>query len=218
MFGPRKPDGTEAENQESISRSEAIASPAAPRPMSNEPSPVAAPAARSPGATSMNRRFVETSAAPAAPSQRRSPISESDRTLTVGKGLSLAGEIASCDILIVEGKVEAKLTDGKLLQIAESGQFRGNVEIENADIAGRYDGQLVVHGRLTVRATGRISGIVKYGELEVCAGGQIIGEMQVSGGAAQAGSNNVGFKSAAKFAAFSEDEENERKAAERKSA
>lgn len=174
----------------------------------------------------MTRRFVETSPAPQAPaapapvSSRRSPISESDRTLTVGKGLSLAGEIASCDILIVEGKVEAKLTDGKLLQIAESGQFRGNVEIENADIAGRYDGQLVVHGRLTVRATGRISGVVKYGELEVSAGGQIIGEMQVSGGSAQAGSNNVGFKSAAKFAAFAEDEENERKAAstERKSA
>lgn len=173
----------------------------------------------------MSRRFVETPSAPstnaAAQQRRAAPTSEDDRTLTVGRGLSLAGEIASCDILIVEGKVEAKLTDGKLLQITESGQFRGNVEIENADIAGRYDGQLVVHGRLTVRATGRISGIVKYGELEVSAGGQIIGEMQVSGGAVQAGSNNVGFKSAAKFAAFAEDEENERKAttaAERKSA
>ena len=59
------------------------------------------------------------------------------------------------DILVVEGKVEAKLTEGKLLEITESGQFRGSVEIENADIAGRYDGQLVVHGRLTVGGTER---------------------------------------------------------------
>lgn len=125
-----------------------------------------------------------------------------ERRLTVGRGLSLSGEIAACDILVVEGKVEAKLTDGKLLEITESGQFRGSVEIENADIAGRYDGQLTVHGRLTVRGTGRVSGMVKYGEIEVVAGGQIIGEMQVVGAAAQNSQTapGTGFKNAAKMA------------------
>jgi cytoskeletal protein CcmA (bactofilin family) len=146
-----------------------------------------------------------------------------ERKLTVGKGLSLAGEIASCDILVVEGKIEAKLTDGKLLEIAESGQFRGSVEIENADIAGRYDGQLVVHGRLTVRSTGRISGTVKYGELEVSAGGQIIGEIQVAGGGAQQPQTPNGFRSPAKFASTAasadDEEENSRRViTERKSA
>ncbi len=140
---------------------------------------------------------------------RRSSSSSADgRKLIVGDGLSLSGEITSCDILVVAGKVEAKLTDGKLLEINETGQFRGSVEIENADIAGRYDGQLVVHGRLTVRSTGRISGMVKYGELEVSAGGQIIGEMQVTGGGVgntqMAGAG--GFKSAAKFTALLDDE------------
>jgi len=147
---------------------------------------------------------------------RRSSASATDgRKLIVGDGLSLSGEITSCDILVVAGKVEAKLTDGKLLEINESGQFRGSVEIENADIAGRYDGQLVVHGRLTVRSTGRISGMVKYGELEVSAGGQIIGEMQVTGGGAQA-TGSGGFKSAAKFTSLIEDEDagsDERKSA-----
>jgi len=132
------------------------------------------------------------------------------RKLIVGQGLSVNGEITACDVLVVEGKVEAKLSDGKLLEIAESGQFRGAVEIENADIAGRYDGQLTVHGRLTVRGTGRISGMVKYGELEVNAGGQIIGELQVEGSSAQAAATSTGghsFKSAAKFTAQTDDEE-----------
>ncbi len=140
---------------------------------------------------------------------RRSSSSSADgRKLIVGDGLSLSGEITSCDILVVAGKVEAKLTDGKLLEINETGQFRGSVEIENADIAGRYDGQLVVHGRLTVRSTGRISGMVKYGELEVSAGGQIIGEMQVTGGGV--GNAQItgtgGFKSAAKFTSLLDDD------------
>ncbi|MDP9126697.1 MAG: polymer-forming cytoskeletal protein [Pseudomonadota bacterium] len=154
----------------------------------------------------------------------RRPSSASDgaeRKLTVGKGLSLAGEIASCDILVVEGKIEAKLTDGKLLEIAESGQFRGSVEIENADIAGRYDGQLVVHGRLTVRSTGRISGTVKYGELEVNAGGQIIGEIQVAGGGAgaQQQTGPGAFRPAAKFAAPSTpDDDDDTRRPDRKTA
>ena len=148
------------------------------------------------------------------PMGRRSERSNEERRLTVGRGLSLSGEIAACDVLVVEGKVEAKLSDGKLLEITESGQFRGAVEIENADIAGRYDGQLTVHGRLTIRSTGRISGIIRYGELEINAGGQVIGEMQVVGAdvtaaTTTAATGSKGFKNAAKFAALSEEETSE---------
>ena len=185
MFGPRD---KKSEAQE-MTAEETGASPAA--------SASSLPRASSP---STGRRLPEVG--------RRSSASGSDsgRKLIVGDGLSLSGEITSCDILVVAGKVEAKLTDGKLLEINETGQFRGSVEIENADIAGRYDGQLVVHGRLTVRSTGSVSGMVKYGELEVSAGGQIIGELQVTGGGAQA-TGNGGFKSAAKFTSLIEDDE-----------
>lgn len=168
---------------------------------------------------------VSSAPRPASPSLARRvvPVSsrsstDGERKLTVGKGLSLAGEIASCDVLVVEGKVEAKLSEGKLLEITETGQFRGNVEIENADIAGRYDGQLIVHGRLTVRATGRISGMVKYGELEVSAGGQIIGELQIVGAAVQE-QRPPAFRGAAKVTApTDEDDLIAKAAAERKSA
>ena len=123
-----------------------------------------------------------------------------ERKLIVGKGLSVTGEITACDVLVVEGK---------MLEITENGQFRGSVEIENADIAGRYDGELTVHGRLTVRGTGRISGMIKYGELEINAGGQIIGELQVVGESLPAVGNNKGanFRNAAKFAALTDEED-----------
>ncbi len=186
MFGPR--DKSKNDTQEIITEDPSSAAPLQTSGL--------------PRATSgSSRRLPEVS-------RRTSSGSADGRKLIVGDGLSLSGEITSCDILVVAGKVEAKLTDGKLLEINETGQFRGSVEIENADIAGRYDGQLVVHGRLTVRSTGRISGMVKYGELEVSAGGQIIGEMQVTGGGA--GSMPVtgtgGFKSASKFTALHDDD------------
>ncbi|MFA4994492.1 MAG: polymer-forming cytoskeletal protein [Bdellovibrionales bacterium] len=187
MFGPRDKNKNDTQETTSEEASSAVALQTSSLPRASSGS---------------NRRLPEVS-------RRATSGSADGRKLIVGDGLSLSGEITSCDILVVAGKVEAKLTDGKLLEINETGQFRGSVEIENADIAGRYDGQLVVHGRLTVRATGRISGMVKYGELEVSAGGQIIGEMQVSGGGAGNSMPTVsgtgGFKSAAKFTALIDD-------------
>ena len=178
MFGARKSDDSEQKQENpGTARAEQAQS---------NPAPRATPAQVAP------RHVINI------PSGRRSSGAvEGDRTLRVGKGLSVTGEITACDVLVVEGKVEAKLNEGKLLEIAEAGQFRGNVEIENADIAGRYDGQLVVHGRLTVRATGRISGVIKYGELEVSAGGTMIGEIQTTTQAP----GGTAFKSAAKFTA-----------------
>lgn len=196
MFG-RKDINEETENTQA-QETPTLQSPATPRTPAAEPTPRTLTPGPLPG------RRSEARSRPA-PAERMRMGEAEERKLIVGKGLSLSGEITACDVLVVEGKVEAKLSDGKLLEITETGQFRGAVEIENADIAGRYDGDLTVHGRLTIRGTGRVSGIVKYGELEVNAGGQIIGEMQVVGGAAA--SSGTSFKSAAKFTAQMDDEE-----------
>jgi cytoskeletal protein CcmA (bactofilin family) len=210
MFGRKGAEGTEAETHDVVVSTE-----------------VSSPIARTAETVPANRAQTTTPALTRrgvvdlpSTTRRASAGSSEDRKLIVGKGLSLSGEITSCDVLVVEGKVEAKLSDGKLLEITEAGQFRGSVEIENADIAGRYDGQLVVHGRLTVRSTGRISGMVKYGELEINVGGQIIGEMQVMGGGAQQQSQPsgpMGFKNQPRQASLMEDDRQDKKA-ERKTA
>jgi len=132
------------------------------------------------GSLSQPRRVVEAPGiAPRRP--EAAPISNADqqRRLIVGRDISLSGEIASCDILVVEGNVAATLRDGRSIEIAESGLFKGSVEIDEADIGGRFVGDILVRGRLRVRATGRIDGSIKYGELEVEAGGRLIGNLEV---------------------------------------
>ncbi len=104
------------------------------------------------------------------------------RKLTVGRDIALTGEISACDYLVVEGTIEARVREGKRMEIADCGLFRGTVEIDEADIAGRFEGDITVHGRLRVRATGRIDGKVQYGELEVEAGGHIEGELHSTKG------------------------------------
>lgn len=106
------------------------------------------------------------------------PADAGARRLIVGSEITLSGEIHACDQLIIQGTVEARVPDGKRVEISETGLFKGTADIHEADIAGAFEGELVCRGRLTLRATGRISGDISYGELEIEAGGQIDGNIQ----------------------------------------
>jgi len=99
------------------------------------------------------------------------------RKLIVGRGIAFSAEISACDHLVVEGTVEARLPEAQRVDIAESGLFRGTVGTNDADIGGRFEGELTVRGRLVVRSTGFVDGKVQYGELAVEAGGRIEGEL-----------------------------------------
>lgn len=114
--------------------------------------------------------------APVAP-VASAPLASEQRRLIVGRDISLNGEIGSCDVLVVEGTVEAKLRDGRSIEIAETGLFKGSVEIDEADIGGRFEGDIIVRGRLTVRSSGKITGSIKYGELSVEAGAKLNGDI-----------------------------------------
>lgn len=104
--------------------------------------------------------------------------SDNGRKLIVGQGISMSGEIDSCDHLIVEGKVEAALRGARLLDITENGTFFGTVEIDEANISGTFEGDLTVKGRLSVHAGGSITGEISYGELAIEAGAIIEGSMR----------------------------------------
>lgn len=103
------------------------------------------------------------------------------KKLTVGRDISLSGEITSCDTLIVEGEVRANLKNCRTMEIARSGTFRGESDIAVADIAGRFEGTLNVRDRLILRSTGRITGTVRYREIEIERGGKIAGTVELVG-------------------------------------
>jgi len=103
---------------------------------------------------------------------------EDVRKLIVGREITLSGEITSCDRLIVEGSVEANLTNCRDVDIAETGLFKGSASIEEAEIRGRFEGNLVVKKRLLIKASGRVSGTIRYGQIEIECGGQISGDIQ----------------------------------------
>jgi cytoskeletal protein CcmA (bactofilin family) len=103
-------------------------------------------------------------------------------TIGVGRGTSLSGEITSCDRLITEGSVEANLQNCQHLEITETGVFNGNAAIDDVEVSGRFEGDLVVRKRLLIRASGQVSGTITYGEIEIEAGGRISDVIQAPEG------------------------------------
>lgn len=120
-------------------------------------------------------------AAPAPAAARAAPAPQAEERkesrLIVGPDIKLKGvEITDCDTLVVEGRVEASL-DSRVVQIAEHGVFSGKVEIDVAEIHGRFDGELTARKQLIVHASAHVHGKIRYGRLKVEEGGQIGGDI-----------------------------------------
>lgn len=183
MFRRRREDGDEmkpesvtpASDESTVNLVDA-AKPAAARPTPLGAAPGVAAFAK-PAAPVIGRSGVTWS-------RERPPATGSDtptesKKLIVGREIVLSGQITSCDRLVVEGRVEASLTETRAVEIAETGHFKGSAEIESAEIAGRYEGTLTVRERLFIRSTGKVNGKVTYGQIEIEPGGEIAGEIHV---------------------------------------
>ncbi len=133
----------------------------------------------SPGATSLATPPASGPRPALAPT--RSPTREPGerRTLVVGRGISVQGTVQDAERLVVEGTVEASMIHAAELSIAPGGVFKGEVEVEEAEIAGTIDGTLTARGAMVVRSTGRVLGTARCRRLQVEDGGQITGRMEM---------------------------------------
>ena len=99
------------------------------------------------------------------------------KKLIVGREIELSGNISACDKLVVEGRVEAELEDCRQIEIASTGTFKGSAAIDMAEISGNFEGTLTARDILIVRSTGRITGTVRFGKLEIERGGEVVGDI-----------------------------------------
>ena len=105
--------------------------------------------------------------------------SRREAKLVVGPDIKLKGvEISDCDTLIVEGRVEATL-DSRVLEITEHGTFQGTIAVDQAEIHGRFEGELTVRKALVIHATGRVSGKIRYTKIKVEEGAELGGEISM---------------------------------------
>jgi cytoskeletal protein CcmA (bactofilin family) len=85
----------------------------------------------------------------------------------VGPDIKMKGaEISDCDTLVVEGRIEATL-DSRVLEITQHGVFQGTIAVDNAEIHGRFEGELTVRKQLIIHGTGKVSGKIRYAKIKI---------------------------------------------------
>ena len=137
----------------------------------------------SPPTTSVTPALPATTTTPVRPGTTLSRALSRDpserRTLVVGRGISVQGIVQDAERLVVEGTVEATMIHATELAIAPGGVFKGEVEVEDAEIAGTIDGTLTARSSLIVRASGKVLGTARCRRLQVEDGGQITGRIEM---------------------------------------
>jgi cytoskeletal protein CcmA (bactofilin family) len=150
------------------SKDPTMARPPFPQPTANPPMPPSAPPR--PPAPPTLRGPMGRDAVAVAPERR---------TLVVGRGISVQGMVQDAERLVVEGTVEASMIHATELAVSPGGIFKGEVEVEDAEVAGTIDGTVTARGSLVVRATGVVLGTARCRRLQVEDGGQITGRIEM---------------------------------------
>ncbi|WP_046746063.1 bactofilin family protein [Kordia zhangzhouensis] len=85
----------------------------------------------------------------------------------IGKSTHIKGDVVSEADFRIDGKLEGSVkTTGKIV-IGASGVITGKVNCTNADIEGRFEGELLVSNLLTIKSTATIEGEITIGKLSV---------------------------------------------------
>jgi len=85
----------------------------------------------------------------------------------IGKSTHIKGDVVSEADFRIDGTLEGSVeTSGKIV-IGTSGTISGKVTCANADIEGKFNGELFVSNLLTLKSTAIIEGDVTVGKLSI---------------------------------------------------
>ena len=98
--------------------------------------------------------------------------------LYIGEGVTIKGEVAVPETVLVNGVLEGDISVGHLI-VRESGTIKGHVRVaQNAEIFGQVFEKLDVRGLLILRAGCRVEANVSCGILSIEQGASFTGDIK----------------------------------------
>lgn len=120
-----------------------------------------------------------TTAAP--PSPTAPPLKERGDMANIGKSISIRGDLAGEEDLVIEGKVEGKVDlPNNELTIGANGNVRAELHAKAILVIGRVAGNVSASERIEIQATGIVEGDVRAPRLVVQEGAVLNGSIEMS--------------------------------------
>ena len=105
--------------------------------------------------------------------------SKGNAKVIVGNGVKLKGEITDADEIQIDGEADVVVNTDNLI-VGSTGNLKGSISTDNADVWGKVDGDIKISGTLTIQEQGTVSGTIEYQSLQIKLGGKINGDIKVS--------------------------------------
>ena len=100
----------------------------------------------------------------------------------IEKDTSITGDIVSGTDIRIDGRVEGNIKSSGRIVIGKDGIINGKIECVNADIEGRFTGELNVAEQLSLKTSAFIQGEVVAGKLSVEPGATFNASCTMKGG------------------------------------
>jgi cytoskeletal protein CcmA (bactofilin family) len=112
----------------------------------------------------------------------RKPIDATRLSSLIGAGVEIAGDVAITDGLRIDGRVEGHIncsgdTQG-LLVLSETGSIVGGAKVYDAVINGTIRGDLEVVNYLELQASARVTGNIRYRQMQMDCGATVDGKLE----------------------------------------
>jgi cytoskeletal protein CcmA (bactofilin family) len=102
-----------------------------------------------------------------APGRPSAPAATNEQA-TIGKGLSIKGEISGSESLFIDGKVEGSINlPGNRVTVGRNGQVAANVTAREIVVLGKIRGNVVASDRVDIRAEGALTGDVAAARISI---------------------------------------------------
>ncbi|WP_245917688.1 bactofilin family protein [Aureitalea marina] len=85
----------------------------------------------------------------------------------INEGTKLKGDIVSSGFFRIDGRIEGNITNPSKIVLGKTGVIVGKMICQDADIEGRFEGNLEVAGTLSLKSSAHIQGDVIVGKLAV---------------------------------------------------
>lgn len=119
----------------------------------------------------------------------RDPIPESafyepeiptEPDFVIGEQASFVGKIAFQGTAVIHGLFEGEFEGGQSLIIGPQGYVKANIQVDEAEISGKVDGNITVKTRLVLKGLAEIRGSITAPKISVDEGVSIMGQVQVT--------------------------------------
>ncbi len=118
----------------------------------------------------------------AEPPQRRLEDEVGVKETVIAHGTTVHGTVQGPTAVRVAGFLEGEIRSDGLIWIEKHGEVQGTVTAADMIIDGQMKGDLASSGRIEVRASGRVNGIIKCNKLAMAEGCFFQGEIKMPGG------------------------------------